>query len=66
LLQREQLLQEAERKETERKLLERERENTHKHQKLESQKVPLQVDVPPQILQVCKLIFRRNLIMLEF
>ncbi|KAL7020649.1 hypothetical protein ACKWTF_011596 [Chironomus riparius] len=50
LLQREQLLQEAERKETERKLLERERD--HHKQKQESQKVPLQVDVPPQILQV--------------
>lgn len=54
LLQREQLLQEAERKkENERKLLEREQQK--QKQKLESQKVPLQVDVPPQVLQVSRL-----------
>lgn len=54
MLQREQLLQEAERKkENERKLLEREQQK--QKQKLESQKVPLQVDVPPQVLQVSRL-----------
>jgi heme exporter protein D len=50
LLQREQLLQEAERKEAERKRLEQEQEQ-HKI-KPESHKVPLEVDVPPQVLQV--------------
>ncbi|KAG5671862.1 hypothetical protein PVAND_002033 [Polypedilum vanderplanki] len=50
LLQREQLLQEAERKEAERKRLEQEQEE--QKAKLESQKVPLEVDIPPQILQV--------------
>jgi hypothetical protein len=63
LLQREQLLQESERKESERKrqeLEQQQEEQQHQHQtKLESQKVPLEVDVPPQILQVSdqKLIF---------
>lgn len=51
-LQREQLLQEAERKEAERKALQQQNQQQIKH---EESKVPLQsidVDVPPQILQV--------------
>lgn len=52
LLQREQLLQEAERrKEVERKLLQQQEQK-----KAETNKVPLQVDVPPQVLQVKKFI----------
>lgn len=51
-LQREQLLQEAERKEAERKALQEQQQKRNKEEEL---KVPLQsidVDVPPQILQV--------------
>lgn len=47
LLQREQLLEAERRKEAERKLLQQEQK-----QKSETNKVPLQVDVPPQVLQV--------------
>jgi hypothetical protein len=55
ILQRDQLLmqQEAERKEAERKLLQQQQEQ----KKSESQKVPLKVDVPPQVLQVISIIF---------
>lgn len=50
LLQREQLLEAERRKEAERKLLQQQEQK----QKAETNKVPLQVDVPPQVLQVIK------------
>jgi hypothetical protein len=59
LLQREQLLETERRKEAERKLLQQQEQK----QKSETNKVPLQVDVPPQVLQVNLIItkFVRNL-----
>lgn len=52
MLQREQLLMQQE---AERKLLQQKQEQqqqSFQHKKSESQKVPLKVDVPPQVLQV--------------